>query len=47
MGRILTIKEDLQFGIASAMAWFYFAVIFAAIGILTLVVRRFIYYENE
>ena len=29
------------------MAWFYFAVIFAALGVAALIVNRFIYYEND
>ena len=47
MERILSVKEELRFGTASAMAWFYFAVIFAALGVATLIVNRFIYYEND
>lgn len=47
MNRILTIKEDLKFSEASAMAWIYFAVILAAIGIITAVVNKFIYYETD
>lgn len=47
MERILSVKEELRFGTASAMAWFYFAVIFAALGIALLIVNRFIYYEND
>ena len=47
MERILSVKEELRFGTASAMAWFYFAVIFAALGIAALIVNRFIYYEND
>ena len=47
MERILSVKEELRFGTASAMAWFYFAVIFAALGVAALIVNRFIYYEND
>ena len=47
MERILSVKEELKFGIASAMAWGYFIIIAAAIGLLTFIVNKFIYYEND
>ena len=47
MERILSVKEELRFGTASAMAWFYFAVIFAALGVAALIVNRFFYYEKD
>ena len=47
MGRILNMKEDWKFGEASAMAWIYFVIVLAAIGLVTAVVNKFIYYEVE
>ena len=47
MERILSVKEELKFGIASAMAWGYFIIIAVAIGLLTFIVNKFIYYEND
>lgn len=47
MERILSVKEELKFGVASAMAWGYFIIIAAAIGLLTFIVNKFIYYEND
>ncbi len=47
MGRILDMKEDWQFGIASAMAWIYFLIILVAIGIITVIVNKFIHYEVD
>ena len=47
MNRISAMRSQFDFGEASAMAWIYFAVVIAAIGIVTAVMNRFIYYENE
>ena len=47
MNRISTMRSQFDFGEASAMAWVYFAVVIAAIGIVTAVMNRFIYYEND
>lgn len=47
MGRILNMKEDWKFGEASAMAWIYFVIVLAAIGLITAIVNKFIYYEVE
>ncbi len=47
MNRISTMRSQFDFGEASAMAWIYFAVVIAAIGIVTALINRFIYYENE
>ena len=29
------------------MAWIYFAIVLAAVGIITLIMNRFIYYEVD
>ena len=47
MGRILAMKEDWKFGEASAMAWIYFLIVLAAIGLITLIVNKLIYYEVD
>lgn len=47
MGRILMLKEDWQFGLMSAMAWIYFIIVLIGIGVVTLLLNRFIYYETE
>ena len=47
MGRILSMKEDWKFGEASAMAWVYFIIVLASIGLVTAIVNKFIYYEVE
>lgn len=47
MKRIHDMGEDWRFGEASAMAWVYFAVVMAAIVVITLIVNKMIYYEVE
>lgn len=47
MGRILKMKEGWFFGEASAMAWIYFGIVLIAIGIITVIVNKFIYYEVD
>ncbi|WP_302161107.1 carbohydrate ABC transporter permease [uncultured Ruminococcus sp.] len=47
MGRILDLQSDWQYGPASAMAWVYFAIVLAAVGIITAIINKFVYYEVE
>ncbi|MCQ2490603.1 MAG: sugar ABC transporter permease [Ruminococcus sp.] len=47
MGRILSMKEEWKFGEASAMAWIYFMIVLAAIGLVTFIINKFVYYEVE
>ncbi len=47
MNRIVDMKNQWEFGSASAMAWIYFAVVLAAVGLITFIVNKFIYYEND
>lgn len=47
MRRIGEMKNDFRFGEASAMAWIYFLIVLAAIGLITAVVNTFIYYEVD
>ncbi len=47
MARILSVQSDWQYGTAAAMAWSYFAIIMAGLGIIVLIMNRFIYYEVD
>ena len=47
MNRIVSMKNQWEFGAASAMAWIYFAIVIAVIIIIAGAVRRFKYYEND
>ena len=37
----------MDYGQASAMAWVYFAIVLAAVGIITAIINKFVYYEVE
>ena len=47
MNRILELKSQWDFGEASAMAWIYFAIVLAAIGLVSFIVNKFVYYEVD
>lgn len=47
MKRILTMRSDFRFGEASAMAWIYFGIILASIGLTMSVIKKSAYYEND
>ncbi len=47
MGRIGDLQGDWKYGEASAMAWIYFAVVMAAVGIIAAIINKFVYYEAE
>lgn len=47
MERILSMKSEVLYGEASAMAWIYFAIILVMIGIVYRIISKFIYYEND
>ena len=48
MERILVFQnQDINYGLASAMAWIYFVIVLAAVGIVAAVVNKFVYYEVE
>ncbi len=36
-----------EYGYSAALAWIYFAIVGAVLGIVCLIVNRFVYYENE
>jgi len=44
---VLEVQNDWQYGLAAAMAWTYFAIVLAAIGLVTMIINHFIYYEVE
>ncbi len=47
MGRVLALQGEWQYGYASAMAWVYFTIVMAALGVITMLMDQFIYYEVE
>ena len=47
MNLILKQSRLGDYGFSAAMAWIYFAIIGAILGIVVLIVNRFVYYENE
>lgn len=47
MKRILEIKSEWKYGEASAMAWIYFLIVLGAVGIVSAIVNKFIYYETD
>ena len=48
MKRVLELQQkDLQYGYASAMVWVYFLIVLLAVGLLTWILNRFIYYEVD
>ncbi len=48
MERVLELQQlDWQFGRAAAMVWLYFGIVMAAVGIISAVMRHFIYYEMD
>lgn len=47
MNRIASMRSQFDFGSAASMAWIYFVIVIAAIGVIAALLGRFIYYENE
>lgn len=47
MKRIITLRDDFEFGLISSMAWIYFGIIIIALGIVVFTANKFIYYEVE
>ncbi|MCM1167831.1 MAG: sugar ABC transporter permease, partial [Ruminococcus sp.] len=47
MNLILKQSRLGDYGYSAAMAWIYFAIIGAILGLVVLIVNRFVYYENE
>lgn len=47
MNRIIDVKNEWAFGEASAMAWIYFLIVLAAIGVVAFAVNKLVYYETD
>lgn len=47
MNMVLQQSRFGDYGYSAAMAWIYFVIIGAILGIVVLIVNRFVYYENE
>ncbi len=47
MGRVLDMQSEWAYGRAAAMAWVYFLIVLAAVGLITLIMNHFIYYEVD
>lgn len=47
MERLLETQSEWQYGYASAMAWIYFFIVMTVIGIVTIMLNHFIYYETD
>jgi len=47
MSHILETQSEWQYGYASAMAWIYFLIVLLAVGIITMMLNHFVYYETD
>ena len=48
MMRVLDKQQvDWDFAYASAMVWSYFAIVMAVVGVVVLIVNRFVFYEVD
>ena len=47
MTYVLQQNSNWEYGYSAALAWTYFAIVGAVLGIICLIVNRFVYYENE
>ncbi|MBD5128630.1 MAG: sugar ABC transporter permease [Ruminococcaceae bacterium] len=47
MTHVLKSSQLGEYGYSAAMAWIYFAIIGAILGIVVLIVNKFVFYENE
>lgn len=47
MDYVLAKSRNWEYGYSAAMAWIYFAIIGAILGLVCLIVNKFVYYENE
>lgn len=44
---VLKASKNWEYGTSAALAWIYFAIIGACLAIITVIVNRFVFYENE
>ncbi|MDE6726960.1 MAG: sugar ABC transporter permease [Oscillospiraceae bacterium] len=47
MQYVLSMQRLGEYGFSAAMAWVYFAVIGGILGIIVVIINRFVFYENE
>jgi ABC-type sugar transport system permease subunit len=47
MERILSVQSEWKYGLASAMSWSYFGIVLIAIGLIFVVMKKLVWYENE
>lgn len=47
MSRVLEKQLEWDYGYAAAMAWSYFAIVMVVVGIITVIINKFIFYEVE
>ena len=47
MQRIMEMRTDMRYDYAAAMIWVYFGIVLAAVGLITLLMSRYIYYETD
>ncbi len=47
MEQVLGLSRDWEYGYSAALAWIYFAIIAACLAVITVIVNRFVFYEND
>ena len=47
MAIVMSQSRELNYGLSAAMAWIYFAIVAVALGIIVLIVSKFVFYEND
>lgn len=47
MEYVLKQSGNWEYGYAAALAWIYFAIVGACLGLICVIINRFVYYENE
>lgn len=46
MGRLLEVQSDWKYGLSAAMAWSYFAIILAVLGIMFAIMNKLVWYDD-
>ena len=47
MEYVLNLSRDWEYGYSAALAWIYFAIIGACLALITVIVNKFVFYEND
>lgn len=47
MKYVLSLSRDWEYGYSAALAWIYFAIIGACLALITVIVNKFVFYEND